>query len=315
MAGSASTSRWIRSLRPPKRSVDPAHPLGHSWEDERTLTGEVLPVLTIFLAGAECPFTCVFCDLWRDTLNGPTPPGAIPRQIERARRSAGSLPERAAVKLYNASSFFDPRAVPPQDDPGILELLEPFCRVTVECHPRFLGRRCLGFAEHLSGRLEVAIGLETVHPVALPRLNKGMTLEDFDSAAEFLRRAAIALRAFVLLAPPYVPPEDAVEWARRSAAHAVERGAEHVSLIPTRPGNGALDKLSEAGDFVPPTLEQLEQTVEGCLDLDGVVTADLWDVGRLATCECGPQRVERLSRMNLTGRREPRVRCMTCDGR
>lgn len=312
MVRGASTSRWIRSLRAAKRSVDPAHPLGHTWEQERTVTGETIPVLTIFLAGAECPFTCIFCDLWLETLDGPTPAGAIPQQLEEGLRHAGSLPKHAAVKIYNASNFFDPRAVPPQDDGAILELLEPFTRVTVECHPRFLGRRCLAFAEDLRGRLEVAIGLETIHPVAFPRLNKGMNLEDFDRAAEFLHEADIALRAFVLVSPPFVPAEEAVEWAIRSAGYAVERGAKHVSLIPVRRGNGALDELSRTGDFVPPTLEQLEDALERCLQLDSVVTADLWDVEGLLTCECGPQRVARLARMNLTGRLEPRSRCMSC---
>jgi uncharacterized Fe-S cluster-containing MiaB family protein len=160
------------------------------------------------------------------------------------------------------------------------------------------------------------MGLETIHPEALPRLGKGMTLADFDRAAEVLRQVGIGLRAFVLVAPPFVPPDEAVDWAVRSAEHAFEQGAERVSLIPVREGNGALEALRRSGDFHPPRLEQLEETLERCLALGGViVTADLWDARRFANCpECADARLDRLDRMNRAGRAEPRIACGVCQG-
>ncbi len=310
----AASSSWVRSLRSPRRRIDPQEPIGHLWEKERTPDGGLLPAFTVFLAGAECPFTCVFCDLWRETLDGPTPPGALPAQLRKALAAAGPLPQPAAVKLYNASNFFEPRAVPLADEEAILALVAPFARVTVECHPRLIGDRCLRFAERLAGRLEVAMGLETVHPEALPRLNKGLTLGDFDRAAETLRRAGIGMRAFVLVAPPFVPPDEAAEWAVRSAVHAFEQGAERVSLIPVRGGNGAMEALRDSGDFTPPRLDQLEEALERCLGL-GIVTADLWDVRRFASCpHCADARLARLDRMNRSGEPEPRVACAVCGG-
>ncbi|MBW8874707.1 MAG: radical SAM protein [Acidobacteria bacterium] len=296
--------------------MDPWEPLGHLWEEERAPDGRLLPALTVFLAGAECPFSCIFCDLWQQTLDGATPPGALPSQIRKALAAAGRERERAALKLYNASNFFEPRAVPPDDEPEILELVAPFSRVTVECHPRLVGDRCLRFAERLAGSLEVAMGLETVHPQALARLNKEMTLADFDRAAATLRGAGIGLRAFVLVAPPFVPPEEAVEWAVRSAEHAFTQGVERVSLIPVRGGNGAMEALRDAGDFTPPRLDQLEEALELCLALEqGIVTADLWDARRFASCaECTDARLARLDRMNRSGQPEPRLACTTCKG-
>jgi radical SAM enzyme (TIGR01210 family) len=298
--------------------MDPWTPIAQLWEEERMPDGGLLPALTVFLAGAECPFSCVFCDLWKETLDGPTPAGALPAQLRKALAAAGPLPQPAAVKLYNASNFFEPRAVPEEDEEEIVALTAPFARVTVECHPRLIGDRCLRFAERLAGGLEVAMGLETVHPQALPRLNKGMTLGDFDRAAETLRRAGIGLRAFVLVAPPFVPPEEAVEWAVRSCAHAFERGAERVSLIPVRGGNGgnsAMEVLRDQGDFTSPTLAQLEEALECCLASGGgIVTADLWDARRFATCQqCADARLVRLDRMNRTGRIEPRPACPDCE--
>ena len=73
--------RRIRSLRAPKPAVDPYRAHRSLVEDERRPDGTVERALTVFLAGAECPFTCSFCDLWRWTTNGPTPAGALPAQL------------------------------------------------------------------------------------------------------------------------------------------------------------------------------------------------------------------------------------------
>jgi hypothetical protein len=276
------------------------------------------------LTSAECPFTCVFCDLWRYTTPQATPVGSLPAQIEQVLAEAlaepGSPPaSELRLKLYNASNFFEPRAVPEADEGDLIELLRPFRRVVVECHPKLVGERCLRFAAALDGRLEVAMGLETVHRQALPRLNKGMTLADFDAAAETLRAAGLAVRAFVLLGVPFVPAGEAVEWAVRSVRHAWQQGVETVSVIPVRGGNGELERLQAAGDFTPPTLSQLEATLDRLLELEaeagGVATADLWDLERFADCPaCFGQRRGRLERANRSGRREARIPCDACGG-
>jgi radical SAM enzyme (TIGR01210 family) len=286
-------------------------------EEERNAEGELVPCQTIFLAGRECPFTCVFCDLWQYTLQEAIPPGAIPTQIERAFKEHGRPADGATIKLYNASNFFDERAVPRVDWPAIADLLQPFARVVVESHPRLVTGSCGELAELLAGRLEVAMGLETVHPEALPRLNKQMTLETFDRAASYLRTLGVGLRSFVMVGAPFVRPADAVEWAVRSAEHALQCGSDVVSLIPARGGNGEMERLSELGLFSPPTTRQLEAALEGSLQLQqGVVLVDLWDAERLAGCpECRAARIDRMARLNRCGGSQPPIDCAACESR
>lgn len=298
-----------------KPVVDPWQPLGTLWEDERQPGSRIAPVLTVFLAGAECPFSCVFCDLWRHTLDGPTPPGALPAQIEKALAVAGPIPHGAQIKLYNASNFFEPRAVPPEDDEAIAALLAPFAQVVVECHPRLVGPRAERFAERLAPRrLQVAMGLETIHPQALPRLRKAMTLDDFAAAAARLRAIGCGVRAFVLVGAPYVPADEAAEWAVRSAAWAFAQGVDHVSLIPVRGDHDALRALAARSHFTAPTPACVEGAFDRCLALDvGVVSVDSWDLDRLLRCDgCREARRTRLQRMNLSGNVEPRVACERC---
>jgi radical SAM enzyme (TIGR01210 family) len=292
-------------------------------EEERRAGGAIERALTVFLAGAECPFTCSFCDLWRYTIDGPTPNGALTRQLDTVLRAlAGPVPDR--LKLYNASNFFDRRAVPSEDVVGIATLATPFASVTVESHANTIGPRTLAFARQIPGRLEVAVGLETIHPVAAAQLNKRLDLVRFDWAADFLLKNEIDLRVFVLLGAPYVPEEESVAWTLRTVEYAVDRGASVVSIIPVRGGNGEMERLSGLGHFTPPTLTQLEDALDRCTAVhrrgtegkenrNCVVAADLWDAEQLPACECcRSARVERLRRLNVSGRAESRIACAMC---
>lgn len=315
-----AVDRRVREQRPPKPALDPWRPFGSLRERERTGGGAIEEVLAVFLTGAECPFSCVFCDLWRFTLDSPTPPGALPRQLQIALAAPAAMqpepPPPGRIKLYNASNFFDPHAVPAHDRRLLAELVADFPAVTVESHPAFLGPSCLDFAERIGdSRLEVAIGLETVHPETLEKLNKRMAVPDFDRAADFLSEHGVDLRVFVLVGPPFLGRDEAMEWTLRSVEHALARGARHVALIPVRLGNGEMDRLAGSGAFVPPVLADLEEALERSLALAGdrVVTADLWDAERFATCpECREDRVARLRNMNLSGQVEPRPSCDSC---
>jgi archaeosine synthase beta-subunit len=302
---------WIRTRRGPRNPLDPADAYGAFVEEERTETGDVVPVATILLTNRECPWRCLMCDLWRNTLDADTPPGAVPRQIERA---LARLPPARRVKLYNAGSLFDPRAVPPADDAAIARLVSGFERVIVESHPALVGRRSRETSERLGGRLEVAMGLETVHPEVLPRLNKGMTLDDFDAAAERLRDAGIPLRAFVLAGLPWVPREEQLDWTVRAIVHAFDAGAGAVSVIPTRAGNGAMEALLASGEFEAPGIALLEDAVASGIGLGrGRVFADLWEVAAFSRCEaCLEARTARLRKMNLVQSVAPPVRCPAC---
>lgn len=312
---SATTDdRRIRSLRPPKPFVDPWHAHGWLIEDERRPNGNVERALTVFLAGAECPFTCSFCDLWRWTTDGPTPRGALPEQLTQVLNALDGRGSPDRLKLYNASNFFDRRAVPAEDVPAIASLAAPFAGVTVESHASTVGPLTLELAQQLSGRLEVAIGLETIHSIAAARLNKQLELVRFDRAARLLSDNDIDLRVFVLLGAPHVPFDESIEWTLRTVEYAIQRGASVVSIIPVRGGNGEMERLAALGEFTAPTLSQLEAAVEQCLTCaPAVVCGDLWDVERLAECSaCAAARIERLRRINVTGRAQPAIVCPTC---
>ncbi len=243
------------------------------------------------------------------------PLGAIPEQIHYALSRLGGSPKQ--IKLYNSGSFFDPAAIPPEDYSAIARALLFAENVIVESHPRLVGEKAVRFRDLLAGSLEVALGLETAHPQVLPRLNKRFTLDHFSRAVEFLREQNMFVRVFILVKPPFMDETEGLEWAVKSAEFAFNCGANVVSLIPTRPGNGALEALSEAGEFAPPQLSTLEKAQEIALPLarGGRIFADTWDLQRFSKCPaCLEKRRERIQAFNVSQRIQPFVECSECNG-
>jgi radical SAM enzyme (TIGR01210 family) len=310
-AKGAERDAWILSRRPARASLDPFVPYEYFVEEECAHDGVIKAIATIFLTNRECPFRCLMCDLWRNTLTETVPAGAIPAQIDHALKN---LPPARQLKLYNSGSFFDPHAIPPEEYAAIAQRANRFERLIVENHPALIGDACLRFRDLLAGRLEVAMGLETVHPDAVAALNKRMTLEQFSTAAKFLRRNGIDLRVFILVQPPFVPAAEALYWAEQSLDFAMECGATAAVLIPTRAGNGAMEALVANGEFALPSLDTLESAMEYGLGLGaGRLFADLWGIRESCT-DCHAQRAARLRRMNLQQAVFDRIPCSGCGG-
>jgi archaeosine synthase beta-subunit len=277
--------------------------------------GNLANVTTVLLLGSECKFRCTMCDLWKSTHIGPTPVGNLPAQIQKAiaspiRHAQQHTPQW--IKLYNASNFFAPYNVPTEDLPRIASLVEDYDRVVVENHPLISSDQILEFAGRLNGKLEVAMGLETVEPTALRNLNKQLNVEDVRRATERLVNSEIDVRLFVLLRPPGLSESAGIEWCLASLEAARSWGVRHVSIIPVRGGNGAMEFLQSNGNFEPPLASSLEHVLDESLQKSAmVVAADLWDWQRLrGLCDaCCQTRYQRLLQMNLNQTTAPKIPC------
>jgi archaeosine synthase beta-subunit len=311
-------SAWIRALRPTGGCLpDPWTPHGIFLEKERLDSGAVVDSGVVLLTNKECPWRCLMCDLWKGTTKEKVPGGAIPRQVSLACRdweAKGVVPTQ--VKLYNSGSFFDPEAIPREDYAGIAAELGFAANVVVESHPRLIGPQATRLRDLLAGGLEVAMGLETAHEKVLGLLNKGFDLAQFALAASRLLREGISIRVFLLVNPPFLPSGEALDWVVKSADFAFSCGATAVSLIPTRAGNGAMERLLESGEFVHPSVADLEAAQSRTIALGkGRVFADTWDLNRFSRCgHCFEKRVERLQCVNLTQQDLPLISCRSCGG-
>ena len=279
--------RFVLQHRGPKNLVDPRRAYATAWEEEPDASGALVPTAVVFLTNRECPFRCVMCDLWMNTLDDAVPRGAIAHQI---RGALSELPPARHIKLYNAGSFFDPQQIPADDDEEIAATVEGFDRVIVESHPAFLsgayGERCRRFQASIPGRLEVAD-------------------RSGDCASRRARAAQQADDARGVSPRGRLPPP-----ARHRAAR-VHAAQPAVRARPTRPSNGPADRSMSpptaapprarsfrpaaatarwkrsATRSSPPRLPELEAVIEYGLRQRRAgpdrmrVFADLWDVERL----------------------------------
>ena len=300
--------QWIVSSSGNKNPVDPLKPYGWLSEKERTVSGSIEDTGIIFLTNRECPFHCLMCDLWKNTTDERAVAGTIPGQI---RYALEKMPGVRHIKLYNSGSFFDTRAIPEEDYKEIASILKNCETVIVESHPRLINDKCLRLRDMLVPQLHVAMGLETVNRGILSMLNKQMTPEDFSNSVSFLTNHGILARAFILLRPPLLTEEEGIFWAERSIDFAFTSGVECCTIIPVREGNGAMDLLKNRGDFSLPDILSLEQVLEYGIGLKkGRVFADVWDLNHFSKCnECIDQRINRLTKMNLTQKLLRRVQC------
>lgn len=302
----------VLKFRGPRNVVDPLRPYAWLIEPERTAQGRIEDVATIFITNRECPFRCTMCDLWKNTTVDRVDPGSIATQIEWAFKQ---LPFAPHIKLYNSGNFFDEKAIPREDRIKIPELVKDRQTVIVECHPKLIDQRCIDFSKAIQPALQVAMGLETVDPEVLPRLNKRMTLDDYERATHYLLEHTIPVRSFILLKTPFQDEQAGVEWAMRSIDYAFSIGVECCAVVPTRSGNGIMEQLEANGHFTPPTIRSMELVQEYGLSLSrGRVLMDLWDIEKFFDCkQCSQQRAQRIATMNMTQIVPPTLTC-PCDG-
>ena len=249
--------RWIleRRARAP-RARPRARPTPPSSRTRLAESGEVVPVATIFLTNRECPWRCLMCDLWKNTLAGA---GAARR--DRARRSARAL---AALPPARQRQALQRRELLRRaGDPARGGRRDRRCSLrALRARHRRVASRARGRALPASARPPRRAARGGARAGDDPPRDPSPAQQAHDARRlparppAFLRDADIALRAFVLVGLPWLPEAEALDWACRSTHFAFDCGASAVSLIPTRAGNGALDALSASGDFAQPGLAQ-----------------------------------------------------------
>lgn len=252
--------------------------------------GNKVSTTTVFLTASQCPIGCNMCDLHLNTLPGATPSGAIAQQVDIAIKDS----DAKWLKLYNSGNFFDPRSIPPSDYAAIAERCNQFDRVIVENHPKFGKSRLQSFLKLLTCRFEIAVGLETVQPRWLGRLEKQMSRDDFSSYASEMARLGVDLRVFLILGVPGIDAVESVRWTRLSLRHAIACGARHVSIIPARSGHGWRGKAEQLPEFSTTLLAEIHEQLLQDSGGRAVVTLDLWNV---SANDAG---YDRLQQSNLT---------------
>lgn len=294
----------VRALRAAKDSRPPPPKL----EVEIFPDGVPREIATVFLRNGECPLACVYCALYRQTDDRPATGREIAAQIESARRQ---YPGASGLKLYNASSLFEPRSID-QREASLREIaaaLSGLDLVVVEARSENASR-ATRLRALLPGRLEVAIGLETADDSLLRLLNKPTRTENFRRAAAALAAGDVLLRTFVLAGPPFVGEAGARLGALATFEEARRAGARVVSILPVVSEHEPMEALRRAGFFSEISLDEYFEILCDCAVAAGngsgpapVLLAEIESLERLPGCPgCRAEKTRRLAALNATGR-------------
>ena len=95
----AELDRFVLQHRPAKNRLDPYRAYASMWEEERDSSGALASTAVVFITNRECPFRCVMCDLWVNTLDESVPRGAIADADRwRARPPAAGAADQAVQR-------------------------------------------------------------------------------------------------------------------------------------------------------------------------------------------------------------------------
>lgn len=207
---------------------------------------------------------CSMCGYWDDT-NPDIGKKELEKQISEFLEE---FPKGDVLKIFTSGSFFDPIEVESELQFSIIDrVLEGYRFLVVESRPEYI-KKVKGKLAKYSGKLQVAIGLESINEDILKySLNKNYGLEDFNESAETLHQEGISVRVYLLLKPPYLSEEESIIDAIKSAKE-VSKNADFISINPMNIQKGTLvERLYMEGSYRPPWLWSVVQVLN---DLRGL---------------------------------------------
>ncbi len=253
-----------------RRRKDPRRPAS-VWHEEELLGTDVVDTLVAVLRTRGCSHErstggCTMCGYASETPQSPPSEDELLAQVEEVANRRG---DARWVKLYTSGSMLDPEEVPLLMLEAIRETFGDADVLTVESRAEHVTAdrvRALGDGPSL----EVAIGLESACDQVLEgAINKGMALSDFRRAAGEVREAGAAVRAYLLLKPPFLTEAEAIEDALEAVREATAAGASAISLNPVNvQGSTLVDLLYHRGEYEPPWLWSVVEVLRrGSADL------------------------------------------------
>lgn len=191
------------------------------------------------------------CGFWEDTnprIKGPD----IEAQVQTF---ISEFPKGEVLKIFTSGSFLDNLEIERESQIKIMkDVMEHYDYIIIESRPEFI-ERSINYIKQYSGRLQIAIGLESSNQEILKySINKNYTFEDFKRASEILRENGISVRTYVLLKPPFLTEGEAIRDSIKTIMDVLPF-SDIISLNPLNVQKGTyVEMLYKQGRFRPPYL-------------------------------------------------------------
>jgi archaeosine synthase beta-subunit len=251
-------TRLARDRRPEPAAPADARRYVNQWVEAEALGDQRVPAFVLILRTRGCYWAdvkgCSMCGYSRDTLGRSATPAELAEQLGRALDRYGGEPY---VKVYTSGSFLDDREVDPESRAALARAFSGRARrLLFETLPEFATEeRLRPVADAFGGEVEVALGLESTDPVVLSRfVHKSEAPGEYLRAGDRVRALGLRAKAYLLLKPPYLTEDEAIEDVVRS----IRTAAPHFDALSVNPvhiqGGTVVEWLYHRGRYRPPWL-------------------------------------------------------------
>ncbi len=250
------------------REFDPREYIS-TWTEKDLLHGKVVDAWVIIFRTRGCYWArasgCSMCGYVNDVAQEVSP-ADLDVQLDAVLRKHTGQP---LVKVYTSGNFFDDHEVAPASRERILKELGDRCdKVIVETLSHLLRRDHLDHATKFVDEVEVAFGLESTNERVLQYgVNKVWGLKEHAKAAQLVHEAGATVKTYLLIKPPFLTEQEAIEDAVRSG-HEADPHSDTISFNPVNVQSRTLvDRLFRRGEYRPPWLWSVVEVLERTRDL------------------------------------------------
>lgn len=241
----------VRSTVPPDQFIS-------TWREDDVFDGRPSAAQVVIMNSLGCIYEksagCSMCGYYTETLAKRPPAADYIAQIEKA---VARAPEGAqTLKIYTSGNFLDEREIQREAQLAIVKLAATrFKRLLVESRPEFVTEDRVAPLLGHGIDLEIAFGLESADNRVLEEtINKGNTAEENRDGALRARAFGARVKSYLLLKPPFLTEDEAIEDSVRAAVFAAPF-SDTISVNPMNIHKGTLvERLFYDGAYRPPWL-------------------------------------------------------------
>lgn len=188
--------------------------------------------------------------------------------------------EIAWLRINQEGNFFNVNEVHEIAQLSILSLskhIKGIKKITVECRPQYLTEQVVEKIEKVfrdsDVRLEIGMGLEAKNEIIRNIcINKQESNNDFIKVVERLQRHNIDALAYIIIKPPFLTEQEAIDEAVETAHFAKDIGFSRISLEPMSIHPYTLiDVLNQTGHYSAPWLWSVVEVTKRCKDISNMV--------------------------------------------
>lgn len=262
-----------------------------SWEEPAEyavkysyMHGRSVKTLTITLNPTGCEWAknggCTMCGEYEgSSKNAMIPDYLHIAQFAKAIADLVSKYKPTWLRINQEGNYANTRETAPLAQLTILKLaakIKGIERITIESRPKFLTESLLkSYSEIVLNdgvELEIGMGFEAADDVVRNVcVNKGESINDFETALNLMKKFNIHSLAYVLLKPPFLTEKEAIDEAINSIKKATDIGFERISLEPMSIHKfTVVDALSQANNYRVPWFWSVIEVVEKCKDINDI---------------------------------------------